>query len=242
MTPDLAIARQCLRFADLAYSAPNFSDAASSTQGAFGGWVDQPKRLIIAFAGTADLKDVLRDAKFTFKARFPWHLKTGARVHRGFLDGYLAEQKNIWLRAQDATEIYLTGHSLGGAEAMCCALDLHRGGFPVAGVHVFGCPRVGNGEWRDLYNANLHDITFRWEAQGDPVPFSPPLAFNYRHAGRGAYLKNDGRVIVEPSLWEHMPAFVETLGRAESSFISGLIHIFDPHKLANYKELFAKLT
>lgn len=40
--------------------------------------------------------------------------------------------------------IYITGHSLGAAEACLYAYDRVQRGLPVDGVYVFGCPRPGN--------------------------------------------------------------------------------------------------
>ena len=40
--------------------------------------------------------------------------------------------------------IYITGHSLGAAEATLYAYDRVKRGLPVDGVYLFGCPRPGN--------------------------------------------------------------------------------------------------
>ena len=42
--------------------------------------------------------------------------------------------------------VYITGHSLGAAEAVLVAWSRVRRGLPVDGVYVFGCPRPGNSE------------------------------------------------------------------------------------------------
>lgn len=42
--------------------------------------------------------------------------------------------------------VYVTGHSLGGPEAILYAWSRVRRGLPVDGVYVFGCPRPGDAE------------------------------------------------------------------------------------------------
>jgi hypothetical protein len=241
MKDAIKIAAQCLKFSSLVYTEADLDEPRTSTQVKFGGPLDDPDAIIISFRGSKEPRDYLNDSKFWFKARFPWRLITKARVHRGFLDGYLSVQDRVATRVLTAKRIYVTGHSLGGAKAMVCALNLHQAGFPIAGVHVFGCPRVGNDDWAELYDANLRDVTFRWEAQGDPVPWLPPLLNNYRHAGRAAYLKRDGRIIIEPALWEHVPAFVQQIGRAPKSLLGRFLKIFDPHFVTNYEGAFGQL-
>jgi hypothetical protein len=200
----------------------------------------------VGFRGSKEARDYLNDSKYWFKSL--WRGSEVIRVHRGFHGAVVGTDKNeqsamdqIAARVHGVSRIYFTGHSLGGAKAMITALKLREAGFLVAGVHVFGCPRAGNGYWRNAYNAFLGSITYRWEAQGDPVPWLPPLLHNFRHAGRAAYLKNDGRVIVEPALWDHVPAFAQQLGKAPASFVNRFINLFDPHFIANYERLFKQL-
>lgn len=67
-------------------------------------------------------------------------------------------------------QIFITGHSLGGALASVAALKLHtsaafRG--MVGGVWTFGAPRVGNAGWKDSYNNYLLPGTLRMQGQFD---------------------------------------------------------------------------
>lgn len=189
----------------------------------------------IFFPGTQSLRDARTDAQII---KTDWR---GGRVHRGFLAAWQGVALEVEARLAPGAPVRLAGHSLGGALAQLAALQLCER-VSVAAVHTFGAPRVGNAAWRDLYNANLHDVTYRWEAEGDPVPWMPPWLFGYRHAGRAAYLKNDGRVIVAPKLWAHVPAFAATLGGQETRLINGLVRVFDPHQLSNYQSLLSQLT
>jgi hypothetical protein len=69
------------------------------------------------------------------------------------------------------TEIWLTGHSLGGALAQLVAHRLHLQQRPVAGVFAFGAPAVGQGEWRSHYT--LEGRTHLFEADDDIVLCMP---------------------------------------------------------------------
>jgi hypothetical protein len=236
---ELQLARRCFHFANLAYEEVHDEDRATSTQVVYGGSVDDLDEIYVGLRGTKELRDFLTDARFTFKAK--WIGSDIIRLHRGVHKAIQAVLPRVLARVRDHKKIYVVGHSLGGMKALPLALMLRGAGLPVAGVQTFGCPRVGNGYFRNYYNALLGNLTLRWEAQGDPFPYSPPLFCNYRHAGRAAYLKNDGRVIFEPTLVDHVPAYLETLARTPQMLPSGFLGLFDPHDRTNYRRLFAQL-
>lgn len=239
MSYDLQLARQCFHFADLAYEEAHDNEPSTSTEIVYGGLLDDPKSRVIGLRGTKEPYDYLKDSKFTFKAK--WPSRSTARLHRGVYAAVVSVMPRIIKRVAGYERIYIVGHSLGGMKAQAVALGLHEMGIPIAGVQVFGCPRVGNADFRDYYNANLHDITCRWEAQGDPIPYMPPLVCNYRHAGRAAYMKNDGRVIVVPSLFDHVPAYAQTLVSVPRHTAKELFGLFDPHHRTNYKKLLSNV-
>ena len=58
----------------------------------------------------------------------------------------------ISLQLSESAEIYVTGHSLGGAIATICAFDLATRGLNLRGVVTFGSPRLGNSEFETLYH------------------------------------------------------------------------------------------
>jgi hypothetical protein len=233
---DLQLARECFHFANLAYEEIHDEDRDTSTQVVYGGIASEPEAIFVGVRGTKELRDFLTDARFTFKAYWPG--SEIIRLHRGVSGGADAILPKVIKRVTGLKKVYLAGHSLGGMKVQPLALRLKLEGFPIAGVHVFGTPRVGNGNFRKAYNAHLGNITVRWEAQGDPFPYSPPLIFNYRHAGRAAYLKNDGRVIFEPRLADHVPAYLDTICRPQSAgTMTELYGLIRPHDRTNYARL-----
>lgn len=140
--------------------------------------------VIVCFRGTGSGKDWIVDAKL---------LKTSSvdgkgRVHRGFksaLDsvwGRIARKLDTF--AADK-KVYFTGHSLGAALAQLAAYrraitNLDQ----VAGVYVYGSPRVGNQDYKEAYDGLLQDKTFLHINNTDLVPQVPPRILGYRHLGK----------------------------------------------------------
>lgn len=80
------------------------------------------------------------------------------QVHSGFLKSYLSLRDSALVAIKTAQvrcaacRIHVTGHSLGGAQAVLCAADLTLQGIKVDHVLTYGCPRVGDPhfvEWWD---------------------------------------------------------------------------------------------
>ncbi len=98
------------------------------------------------------------------------------RVHRGFRNIYrgLGGDYNRWLTEQTG-QVYIVGHSLGGAVSQLAALDyLHTN--PDArsrvAVYTFGAPRVGDDAFAASYNATV-ETSYRIVNTSDVVPYIP---------------------------------------------------------------------
>jgi pimeloyl-ACP methyl ester carboxylesterase len=240
MNIDLQLARQCFHFANLAYEEAHDEEKSTSTQWVYGGLANDPEVIFVGLRGTKEIRDFLTDSRFAFKAK--WPSSELIRIHRGVAAAVDSIFARVVKRVDGFKKIYVVGHSLGGMKAQALALRLKQTGFNIEGVEVFGSPRVGNGYFRNYYNSQLGNITLRWEAEGDPFPYSPPLIFNYRHAGRAAYLKNDGRVILEPTFVDHIPAYIETILPKKVEVIGQeLFAFFNPHHRTNYQDLLANV-
>jgi triacylglycerol lipase len=103
--------------------------------------------------------------------------------------------------------IFITGHSKGAAEAELFAARCP--GF-VAGVYLFGCPRVGNRAFRNQYDAVLYEETFRIVNQDDIVPRVPGVLMGYKHVGQLMFLPVGGGWCENPPLWQLL--FSDLLG------------------------------
>jgi hypothetical protein len=201
--------------------------------------VDAGGNIIVAFKGSSNPVDFLQDAKFEM-TRLNWPgLEPAVKVHTGFLEDFNAikaesvnQVKQLLgqtmgqridsrgaLSASIPTRhsnysfepgVFITGHSLGGALAILCALEFCRELLPVSGVYTFGQPRAGNAAFANLFDATftpggsrLKDITFRVVNQNDIVPRTPGWLLGYRLCGNEVFLP-PGSVTnweLNPGLW-----------------------------------------
>jgi triacylglycerol lipase len=165
--------------------------------------------IIVAFKGSSCPRDFVQDAKARQVTELLWTTADAvAKVHTGFLEDFEAIAGKVVsvVRAMiatsgQATPVYITGHSLGGALAILCALEFARQKIPVAGVYTFGQPRVGNNVFAGIYNEALHDRTFRIVNQNDIVPRLPWVWRKYWHCGQLVFLPVGGGWALNPAWW-----------------------------------------
>jgi len=177
---------------------------------------DRGNCIVVAFRGSRAPKDFVADAE-CWRSRLPLQSGTeaaavalaaaqAAEVHHGFLRDWESVATDVILAVKQILNsspithhysLFITGHSLGGALAILCALEFARQGLPVAGVHTFGQPRVGNAAFGRFYEdgglrmadgKTLADVTFRVVNQNDIVPRMPPWINGYRHCGQEIFL------------------------------------------------------
>ena len=118
-----------------------------------------------------------------------------AYVHSGFQRAlnYVLPQilKFVNDLLETRRELYLTGHSLGGALAL-----LFGTYFENMGTYVFGCPRTFSKKGAELMKGpvfrieELHDIVTR-------IPL-PPV---FRHVGDSYFIDDDGNFLKNPNMW-----------------------------------------
>ncbi|MDH5403478.1 MAG: lipase family protein [Candidatus Heimdallarchaeota archaeon] len=85
------------------------------------------------------------------------------KVHNGFYNSYMSVKSQIdnilnELKLEEYDEIIITGHSLGGALATICALDLVNN-INNLKIHMynFASPHVGNKDFVKLYNSKVNN-------------------------------------------------------------------------------------
>ena len=165
--------------------------------------------VVVAFRGSQAPVDFVQDAKFKL-AEYLWmHDNYVAEVHAGFLEdfqaigGQVVDCVKTLLAGHDSFRpVYVTGHSLGGALAILCALEFVREKIPVTGVYTFGQPRVGNRTFAGLYDARLADKTWRVVNANDIVPRLPGVLLGYRHCGHEVLLIPGGDCLLNPPRWQ----------------------------------------
>ena len=142
--------------------------------------------LRVAFRGSDSKTDWRHNLQFMKKCIPYDNPDSAVRVHTGFLNAYKVPQ--VRRRIQDMVNssvrrILVSGHSLGAALAVLCAVDLQYN-FPDRDIEciVFGCPRVGNAAFRDSYNKRVFK-TIRVQNGNDVVTKVPLRIMGYRHVG-----------------------------------------------------------
>jgi triacylglycerol lipase len=127
---------------------------------------------VVAFRGTDDRFDWIANGDF----RQLLELDGSRKLHAGFRRAYgtFDEEIRSFLKENKPKRVWITGHSLGGAMAACCAYSLLQEGLPPSGVVTFGQPRIGNEALAEYLDSELGDRYLRLMNEGDPVPILPP--------------------------------------------------------------------
>ncbi|KAL5782366.1 hypothetical protein ACOSP7_007395 [Xanthoceras sorbifolium] len=173
---------------------------------AFVGVAEDLDAVVIAFRGTQEhsIQNWIEDL-FWKQLDLNYPDMPDAMVHHGFYSAYhnTTIRPGILNAVKIAKEIYgdfkiiVTGHSMGGAMAAFCALDLTVN-YEVQNVKVmtFGQPRIGNAVFATYYSQLVPD-TIRVTNDHDIVPHLPPYYTyfpqkTYHHFPREVWLYNLG--------------------------------------------------
>ncbi|KAJ2735723.1 hypothetical protein IW152_001361 [Coemansia sp. BCRC 34962] len=168
------------------------------------------KLIIVAFRGTDNILQWV-DNTDVWQMQWPAALNN-SYVHRGFLRGYLSVQAIVLNYVKEiATEypdysISLAGHSLGGAKAAICLLDLSLTMpelLPRLRLYTQGQPRVGNRGFANAINA-LGVLISREVYEYDLIPRLPLASMGYRHYNFEVWdHANTTKVCLDPSPLDH---------------------------------------
>lgn len=146
--------------------------------------------------------------------------QSGVKLHRGFTRAYFSVRDRIHeqIEALGVSKVTVTGHSLGGALAILCGVDVQYNfseQLEHLEVYTFGAPRVGN----DAFKGS----------------FERRVPHNYR-------IVNGMDLVVElPRWWQGYRSHVEThirIGKRLSWKV--LTAPFQDHAIANYIKELAK--
>ena len=160
-------------------------------------------RLNLVFRGSHSVKNFIQDLQF-FKIDMPLDGIENVYIASGFYKAYSSISNsiiegidNVLQSSPNIEEIYIAGHSLGGAMASIAAIDLkYRLGYNVVGSYTFGSPRVGNMEFSKFYSSIVGN-TIRYTNNNDIVPHLPPKIFGFNHLLRESWI--NGTSIIECS-------------------------------------------
>lgn len=136
------------------------------------------KTLYMTFRGTLNKDDML--ANIDIRTR---NLKNGIKIHHGFYNQFTSVEPLIRECIQDVSNVYITGHSLGGSISHVAAAHLAEA-YPDIHFtcHTFGSPRVGNHKFAEWFYEHV-DSHVRVVNKLDPVTTLP-------HGPNWVHLKN----------------------------------------------------
>jgi hypothetical protein len=157
-----------------------FWDNKTSTFCYFGKY-NNSNEYVLAFEGSQDNRDLLIDLQIA--QLVPYKHYPDAKVHSGFWKSYLAIADEIHklLISYNVKNIFVTGHSLGGALATIASLDIvEELGIKNVSMVSLGAPRVGNAGYADLYASMLNNY-YRLTHASDTVVHLPYMYLNYKH-------------------------------------------------------------
>jgi triacylglycerol lipase len=86
--------------------------------------------------------------------------ESGAMMHAGFITAYFSVRDQIqdYIKTHQITRATVVGHSLGGALATLCAVDLQFNCANLAiEAYTFGSPKVGNKGFAESFNRRVPD-------------------------------------------------------------------------------------
>lgn len=114
-------------------------------------------------------------------------------VHAGFHNEYLRYRERIleYVGQHPDKNIYVTGHSLGGALAVLNGFDIAAHTQRPVTVFTFGQPRVGGKKFREAYEELVPD-SYRVVVDGDPVARIPGMLIDYAHVGKLLQFDQEG--------------------------------------------------
>lgn len=158
--------------------------------------------IIISLKGTEDMADLKTDLNLDL-------VKDGdlpGKVHDGFRIGANTIWDSIAPIIENSENVWLTGHSMGGAIASILAVRAARGAGPsVRAIFTFGAPRVGN----RTYVAGLEADHSRWVHHHDLIPRIPTKWMGYSHFGQEHYIS--GGIVPKRTLWNRIKRFFSRL-------------------------------
>lgn len=211
--------------------------------------------------------------KFCCDCCLGWLPLSSPLIHLGFWQAYLSIRNEFWksfiltllkliTSNQLSSEIYICGHSLGGALAVLAALDISMNlhlvlqkisflsttshplflnplqtSFTLI-VYTFGAPRIGNIAFCQRVESIIPNL-FRLEVDGDIICRMPSFFGLYRHCGVHIIIDSDekGNLIVNPTVVETQllrRSSGTTSHHTLSKYRECLEACFLPHELDEY--------
>ncbi|MGF7048088.1 hypothetical protein J2T13_002594 [Paenibacillus sp. DS2015] len=157
----------------------------------FGFMIESPKEIIIAFRGSSSTTNWISNISASQK-RFKY-IKEDCLTHRGFTDIYSSARNEIistLSRLSPDKTIYITGHSLGGALATLCAVDIAANtSYNSPNLFTYGSPRVGNPAFTKAFSQYVQN-SYRITNPFDVVTHAPPTIYKLPKRDKRYYYRH----------------------------------------------------
>ncbi|KAI9263028.1 lipase [Sporodiniella umbellata] len=185
----------CQKYAPDGKVITTFTSSLSDTHGFVMRSASQ-KTIYLVFRGTGSFRSAVTDIVFYFSNYTP---VAGAKVHAGFLSSYQQVVNDYFPIVQEQLtafpdhKVIVTGHSLGGAQALLAGMDLYQRESRLSpknlSIYTYGAPRVGNPTF--AYYVDKTGIpVYRSVDKRDVVPHLPPQAMGFLHPGVEYWIKS----------------------------------------------------
>jgi predicted lipase len=129
---------------------------------------------------------IQREIEAKKQKTYPYHTnnKSGSSMHTGFVKSYLSVRDQIheYINSNYITNVTVTGHSLGGALATLCVLDIQYNfaeKLSFIEAYTFGAPKVGNHQFCCSYNHRVCN-SYHFVHGMDIIPSLPRWWQGYR--------------------------------------------------------------
>ncbi|MGG6311474.1 lipase family protein [Paenibacillus macerans] len=194
----------------------------------FGFILHSPDEIVVAFRGTSSTTNWIADVIAT-QQKFKWS-KEACLTHRGFTGIYASARRQVMSalrRLPENKTLYVTGHSLGGALATLCALDIAANTERVPVLFTFGSPRTGDPDFAKAC-ANHVPNSYRIANVFDVVTHAPPHLFKLPNQEKTYYYSHVAMAcpLDFPSMSlssnHGIGSYFAQLGRLESDFAAQL--------------------
>lgn len=144
----------------------------------FGFILESPLEIIIAWRGSSSTNNWLSNMNAAQK-KFKY-IKEDALTHRGFTDIYSSAREEILSVLGTLSPdkiVYVTGHSLGGALATLCAIDIAANtAYNAPRLYTYGSPRAGDPAFAKAFSRYVRS-SFRYANLFDAATYVPPTVY-----------------------------------------------------------------
>jgi predicted lipase len=171
--------------------------------------------VIVSFRGTNPISIQNWVDDFQYQHVAGHFVGLNVSVHYGFQHSYEQHAAKVWsslsslLVQYPSYKLVITGHSLGGAMATICAMDLvyNRKIKTLPFLVTFGSPRVGDLQFSQAFSKMYTDRSWRVTNQHDIVPHVPLERMGFEHVPLEVWLDTNTHfyiastsVVEDPSL------------------------------------------